>query len=114
VRRHPEFGWEVVRNIPALATCAPGVLSQLEHYDGTGAPLGVRSTQIPLISRIIAVANAYDVMTHPRTHGDVQSSLEALQEIEACAGTQFDPDVVADLLAHFGVEPRLDEWPHEP
>lgn len=114
VRRHPEFGWEVVRSVPALAACAPGVLSQLEHYDGTGAPLGIRSTQIPLISRIIAVANAYDVMTHPRAYVDVQSSIEALQEIEACAGTQFDPDVVADLLAHFSVEPRLDEWPHEP
>jgi response regulator RpfG family c-di-GMP phosphodiesterase len=113
VRRHPEFGYDVLRGIPLLSPCAPGVLGQLEHYDATGAPLGLRSTQIPLAARIISVANAYDVMTHPRAYAPVQSSLEAIQEIEACAGTQFDPDVVTNLLAHFGVEAQLDDWPLE-
>jgi len=113
VRRHPEFGYEVLRNIPVLADCAQGVLAQLEHYDGTGTPLGIRSEQIPLAARIIAVSNAYDVMTHARTYAREQSSVEALQEIEACAGTQFDPATVLDLLSHFGVEPRLDDWPLE-
>ena len=113
VRRHPEFGYEVLRNIPALASCAQGVLAQLEHYDGTGTPLGIRSEQIPLAARIVAVANAYDVMTHPRAYAREQSSVEALQEIEACAGTQFDSVAVLDLLSHFGLEPRLDEWPLE-
>jgi HD-GYP domain-containing protein (c-di-GMP phosphodiesterase class II) len=114
VRRHPEFGYEVLRNIPALSACAQGVLAQLEHYDGTGTPLGIRSEHIPLPARIIAVANAYDVMTHPRGYASEQSSVEALQEIEACAATQFDPAIVLDLLAHFGLEPRLEEeWPLE-
>ena len=113
VRRHPEFGYEVLRNIPVLAACAQGVLAQLEHYDGTGTPLGIRQEQIPLAARIIAVANAYDVMIHPRAHAKEQSSVEALQEIEACAATQFDPAIVLDLLAHFGLEPRLEEWPIE-
>ena len=113
VRRHPEFGYDVLRNIPVLASCAPAVLAQLEHYDGTGTPLGLRRDQIPLAARIIAVANAYDVMTHPRAYAIAQSSVEALQEIEACAGTQFDPAPVLDLLTHFGVEPRLDDWPPE-
>ena len=113
VRRHPELGHEVLRGIPVLATCASGVLGQLEHYDGTGTPLGIRSEQIPLAARIIAVANAFDVMTHPRTYAREQSSVEALEELEACAGTQFDPAIVLDLLAHFGVQPHLDEWPLE-
>lgn len=113
VRRHPEFGHDVLRGIPILASCMPGVLGQLEHYDGTGTPLGLRAERIPLAARIIAVANAYDVMIHSRAYAQEQSSLEALQEIEACAGSQFDPTVVADLLAHFNVEPRRDEWPLE-
>jgi HD-GYP domain-containing protein (c-di-GMP phosphodiesterase class II) len=103
----------VLRDIPVLARCAQGVLAQLEHYDGTGTPLGIRNEQIPLPARIIAVANAYDVMTHPRAYAREQSSIEALQEIEACAATQFDPAIVLDLLAHFGIEPRLEEWPLE-
>jgi putative two-component system response regulator len=113
VRRHPEFGYELLRSIPALADCAQGVLAQLEYYDGTGTPLGIRSEQIPLAARIIAVANAYDVMTHTRAYSREQSSIETLQEIEACGGTQFDPAIVLNLLSHFGVEPRLDEWPLE-
>ena len=120
VRRYPEIGYEVLRDVPVLAGCAQSVLAQLEHYDGSGTPLGLRGEQIPLAARIIAVANAYDVMTHPRGHEHEQSSVEALQEIEACAATQFDPAVVRDLLSYFGLEPRLDEWsmdigvdPHE-
>jgi HD-GYP domain-containing protein (c-di-GMP phosphodiesterase class II) len=113
VRRHPEFGHEVLRGIPVLAKCATGVLGQHEHYDGSGTPLGIRGEQIPLAARIISVANAYDVMTHPRAYAPQQSSLEALQEIEACGVTQFDPAIVLDLLGHFGVEPHLDEWPVE-
>lgn len=120
VRRYPEIGYEVLRDVPVLAGCAQSVLAQLEHYDGSGTPLGLRGEQIPLAARIITVANAYDVMTHPRGHEHEQSSVEALQEIEACAATQFDPAVVRDLLSYFGLEPRLDEWsmdigvdPHE-
>lgn len=110
VRRHPEFGYEVLRNIPPLADCAPAVLSQLEHYDGSGTPLGIRGEHIPLAARIISVANAYDVMVHPRAYAARQTSVEALQEIEACAGTQFEPAAVRALLTVCGVEPRLDEW----
>ena len=108
LRRYPEIGHDVLRDVPALAGCAQSVLAQLEHYDGTGIPLGLRGEQIPLAARIIAVANAFDVMTHPRRHEREQSPIEALQEIEACAATQFDPAVVRDLLSHFGVEPSLD------
>ena len=113
VRRHPEFGYDVLRNIPVLMPYADVVLAQLEHYDGTGVPLGLRGERIPLLARIIAVANAYDVMTLPRVYAGQRTSVEALQEIEDCAGTQFDPSVVSDLLRHFGIEPRSEEWPSE-
>lgn len=110
VRRHPEFGHQILRGIPALSACAGAIISQLEHYDGSGTPLGIRGEQIPVAARLIAVANAFDVMTHPRPYAAQQSPLEALQEIEACAGSQFEPAAVAALLAHFGVEPRVDDW----
>jgi len=110
VRRFPEFGHDVLRGVQSLSDCAPIVLAQLEHYDGTGTPLGLRGERIPLGARVLSVANVYDVMTHPRAHARQQTSLEALQEIEACAGTQFDPAVVEQLLEHFGVAPALDDW----
>ena len=113
MRRHPGYRYEVLRNIPVLADCADVVLAQLEHYDGTGVPLGLRGERIPRLARIIAVANAYDVMTLPRVYAGQQTSVEALREIEACAATQFDPSVVTDLLTHFGIEPSSEEWPPE-
>jgi cyclic di-GMP phosphodiesterase len=113
VRRHPEFGYEVLRGVPALADCAQAVLAQLEHYDGTGTPLGIRGDQIPVPARIIAAVNAFDVMTHPRTYAKEQSDVDALREIEACSSTQFDPAVVTDVLARFGLERRLDDWPED-
>ena len=113
VRRFPEFGHDVLRGIPCLADCAPIVLAQLEHYDGSGTPLGLRGDRIPPASRIVAVVNAYDVMTHPRLHARQQPALEALQELEACAGTQFDPQAVLRMLDHLGVAPTLDDWGSE-
>ena len=114
VRRHPEYGYEVVRQIPAIADCGPAVLAQLEHWNGTGTPFGRRSAAIPVAARVIAVANAFDVMTHPRAHAELRTPLDAVREIESCQGTLFDPDVAGALLAHFDLEPRRDEWPDGP
>ena len=115
LRRHPEFGQDLLRRIPLLADCGPVVLAQLEHYDGSGWPMGLRADRIPVGARIVALANVYDVMTHRRPYAPQQSSLEALQEIEACIGTQFDPTVGAALFALFDYEPTLDDWdPDDP
>jgi putative two-component system response regulator len=111
VRRHPEYGYDVVRQIPAIADCAPALLAQLEHWDGTGTPFGRRGEAVPVEARIIAVANAFDVMTHPRPHAELRSTLDAVREVENCQGTIFDPDVVDALLAQFDLEPRPDDWP---
>lgn len=105
VKRFPEFGSDVLRRIPALADCAHAIFTQLEHYDGSGAPLGLRGPQIPLAARILAVANVYDVMTHSRPYAAEQTSVEALQELEACSGAQFDPDVVAALFEVMKYQP---------
>ena len=67
--RNPEFGYDVLRNIPVLASCAPAWTWRSSNItNGTGTPLGLRRDQIPLVARIIAVLNVYDVMTHPRAY----------------------------------------------
>ncbi len=110
VRRYPEFGYQVVTQIVGLGDCADAILAQLERYDGSGWPQGLRGTNIPLAARIIAVANTYDVMIHPRPHAAQRLQVEALQELGACSGTQFDPDVVRALHAAFDYQPASDDW----
>lgn len=99
VRRHPELGYQVVSQVPVLSACADSILGQLEWYDGTGWPQGLRGAQIPLSARILSVANVYDVMTHPRPCGVLKAERQALEEIDSCAGTQFDPRVVRAFFA---------------
>lgn len=113
VRRHPEYGFDVVRQIPAIAGCAPALLAQLEHWDGTGTPFGKRGDTILVEARVIAVANAFDVMTHPRPYAALRTAPEAVREIEACQGSMFDPDVVGALLAQFDLEPIVHDWPDD-
>lgn len=110
VRRHPEFGQDLLRSIPLLADCGPVVLAQLEHYDGSGWPMGLRAERIPIGARIIGIANVFDVMTHSRPYAPQQTALEALQEIEACRGTQYDPVVANALFALFEYEPAVSDW----
>jgi response regulator RpfG family c-di-GMP phosphodiesterase len=110
IRRHPELGYHVINQVPALGDCADSILAQLERYDGTGWPQGLRGTKIPAAARIVSVANAFDVMTHPRPQGPQQSTQEALQELEDCAGTQFDPGVVRATFAVHGVQPPEYDW----
>jgi HD-GYP domain-containing protein (c-di-GMP phosphodiesterase class II) len=70
------------------------VRSSHEHFDGSGYPDGLASDAIPLGARIVAVCDAFDAMTTSRPYRDSMSVEEALAEIRACAGTQFDPTVV--------------------
>jgi len=110
VRRHPELGYDVVSQVPALSDCADAILAQLERHDGTGWPQGLRGERIPIAARVVAVANAYDVMTHPRPQGPPLTREEALQELDACAGTQFDPLVVRALFSSLGVQAPASDW----
>jgi HD-GYP domain-containing protein (c-di-GMP phosphodiesterase class II) len=69
-----------------------------EWWDGTGYPKRLKGEQIPLISRILAIADAYDVMTHDRPYRKAIDSQDALREIEKCVGTQFEPHLVSVFL----------------
>jgi HD-GYP domain-containing protein (c-di-GMP phosphodiesterase class II) len=93
MKRHPEIGNSIARSVPDLVAIAEAILSHHEHWDGTGYPRGLTGAQIPLISRILAVVDAYDAMTNGRPYMKAISHQEAAEEIKRCAGTHFDPEL---------------------
>lgn len=99
MRTHPEVGRRLVEHIPFLAGAVPIVYHHHERWDGTGYPEGLRGESIPLGARIFAVADALDAMTFDRPYSRAVSLAAAREEISRCAGTHFDPAVVATFLA---------------
>lgn len=94
IELHPRIGYQLVRQVPALEEIAPAVLHHHERFDGDGYPGHLRGETIPLEARIIAVADAFSAMTSNRPYSDARSAEDACAELERCAGTQFDPEVV--------------------
>ncbi|MGD0623752.1 MAG: HD domain-containing phosphohydrolase [Thermodesulfobacteriota bacterium] len=91
--KHPETGYRIAGSSPELAPIAEAILAHHEWWDGNGYPRGLKGEEIPLISRIIAVVEAYDVMTHVQPYKKAVSKEEALQELRKKAGIQFDPQL---------------------
>lgn len=103
IRMHPRLGSELISGVPYLTDASTIVHDAHERLDGLGYPRGVRSDTLPLASRIVSVADAYDTMTRPRVFRDAVSPGEALLELERCSGTQFDRRVVSALTEVLGV-----------
>ena len=101
MKRHPEIGYRIAMSSPELIPVAEGILCHQEHWDGTGYPQGLRGENIPLLSRIIAVVDAYDAMTQDRPYRAAMSHEAAIAEIEQNAGTQFDPQVAQVFIQQF-------------
>ena len=97
---HPALGTSLLRPITLWQDILPAIQSHHERWDGEGYPRGLKGDQIPLGGRIIAVADAFDAMTR-NPHRPSRSVPEALAEIEACAGTQFDPRLARVFLAEY-------------
>ena len=107
MRCHPSLGVEIVSPVSALAGTLPAINHHHERFDGNGYPDGLGGEDIPLVARVVAVADAFDVMCRDRPYGYGVSHETALHEIEGNAGTQFDPTVVAALRRVFeGTEDR--------
>lgn len=94
VRQHPIIGERILGAVPALQGVGKIVRSSHEHWDGEGYSDGLAGEEIPLPARIIAVCDAYAVMTSNRPYQNATSVAEAISELRRCAGTQFDPRVV--------------------
>jgi diguanylate cyclase (GGDEF)-like protein len=104
LERHPQIGFRMLDSL-GVEPVASWVLHHHERWDGAGYPERKSADSIPLGSRILFVADAYDAMTTDRVYRSRLSHERAMAELERCAGTQFDPDVVAAFRAEFD-EPR--------
>ena len=93
IRRHPEIGHRILKDIPQFRDILPGVLYHHERFDGQGYPQGISGDDIPLVARLISLADAFDAMSSTRTYRKTLSRPEVIQEILDCAGTQFDPEL---------------------
>lgn len=96
IRRHPELGFDMVNGL-VHAEIADTVLAHHERFDGLGYPYGRSGTDIPLLARILTVADAFDAITSDRCYQPALPVEYALQEIGRHSATQFDPDVVDTL-----------------
>ena len=94
VRLHPILGASILSRMPGMNRLVPIVLHHHECWDGSGYPSGVAGVRVPLEARIILVVDAFDAMTSNRPYGRVLTTEEALAELRAHAGTQFDPRLV--------------------
>jgi two-component system, cell cycle response regulator len=99
VRQHTIVGERILRASPALRSVATVVRASHENWDGSGYPDGLAGEDIPLASRIIRACNAFVAMTSQRPYREAMSLEEALEELERCAGTEFDPTVARVLVA---------------
>jgi diguanylate cyclase (GGDEF)-like protein len=102
VIQHPRIGQVILEHAAALRDAVPIILHHHERFGGHGYPYGLRANEIPLGARIVAIADAYDAMTHDRPYKRAMSHDLAIAELRQHAGTQFDPDLVVlfcDLYA---------------
>ena len=94
MREHSMIGQRMLQRRTDLLAIGTLVRATHERWDGLGYPDGLRGSAIPLPSRIVAVCDAFDAMTRPRCYSASRPIAAALEELHACAGTQFDPGVV--------------------
>ncbi|MCJ7541154.1 MAG: diguanylate cyclase, partial [Desulfobacterales bacterium] len=102
VKKHPEVGYRIAQSSSDLSRISLGILHHHERWDGNGYPDGLKGENIPLISRIIAIVDAYDAMTNNRPYREAISKKEASIEIKKCAGKQFDPKISLQFLKIIG------------
>ncbi len=98
MKTHVQKGYQIARASQEFSSIADMILYHHERWDGRGYPEGLREDQIPLLSRIISVVDAYDAMTNDRAYRKALSESAARSELQRCAGTQFDPNIVREFI----------------
>ncbi len=99
IKRHPQIGYDILRDIPQLEDVLAGVLYHHEQWGGSGYPCGLSGESIPMIARILTVADTFDAMSSTRSYRPAMPRERVLEEFRRCAGTQFDPTLVPVMLA---------------
>lgn len=100
MKKHPEAGWRILSSAEEFSDLARHILYHHERWNGSGYPEGLAGEEIPLESRIIAVADAFDAMTSKRVYREPMMLDEVVRELETCAGIQFDRDIVRIFLTN--------------
>jgi diguanylate cyclase (GGDEF)-like protein len=98
IKRHPVVGFNIAIASTQIVHVAKSILACHEHWDGSGYPNGLKGESAPIASRIILIADAYEVMTSGRTYKKPISKDEAIKELKRCSGTQFDPMLVNEFI----------------
>jgi len=99
MKTHPQKGFKIMSQVPAMRDFLPGMYMHHEMIDGKGYPQGLKGDEIPLMARIVSVADAFDAMTTERPYQSAMRFEDALHCIKALTGTRYDPDVVAAFIA---------------
>lgn len=100
MRSHPEIGYRMLMNAGGVfVLLAPIVIAHHERWNGSGYPFGLAQESIPIVARILAVVDSYDAMTSVRPYHEPLSSIEACAELQRCAGSLYDPHIVASFLS---------------
>jgi len=94
IEKHPETGWRILSSSNEFAELAKYILGHHERWDGNGYPNNLKGEAIPMETRVITIADAYDAMTSERSYKALMTKEEAVKEILRCSGTQFDPAIV--------------------
>lgn len=98
IKEHPARGYTIAKATEEFAPIAKAIMHHHENWNGGGYPEGLEREDIPLLSRIIAIVDAYDVMTTGRPYKEAMDREKALEEIERCAGEQFDPELAEKFV----------------
>ena len=98
IKQHPQNGAEIVNKVESLSDTAPIIKHHHERYDGKGYPDGLKGKEIPYLSRILTIADSFDAMTFSRPYKPAMTFAEAIEEMEKCSGTQFDPELAKSFI----------------
>ena len=107
-KTHPAKGKRILDPIPSMIELIPGAFCHHESFDGSGYPQALMGENIPLIGRIVAIADTYDAMTSDRSYRQALTHQDAIDELKRFAGSQFDPKLVPVFIQVFE-EYRLQE-----
>lgn len=107
MKHHPLIGANILRPVAFPWPIAPVVRHHHEHYDGKGYPAGLKGEEIPLLARILTVADAFEAMTSDRPYRPGRTDAEAIEELRRCQGSHFDPRVVDSFIAALAEESGL-------
>lgn len=111
LRSHTAKGYEIAKSNKEISGIADAILHHHERWDGHGYPDGLSGEEIPLLSRVIAVVDAYDAMVSNRSYRPAMPRKKAMEELERCAGSQFDPVITARFLEMLREKPAAVENP---